>query len=260
MVNDILDNIFQVYNNIVHSRIPENSLTNKLKAVFFDLALWSKVSRQEDYLIGDVTEKIKVKMDDRAGFNALISESNYVERFIREFDNQTVFVDVGGHHGFYSILASYLTKGDIISFEIDEENLQHFRRNIELNDSDISLVPKAVSNSVGQEKFNMEGTGLSSIGKGDEMVTTTTLDSEIDSEIDLLKIDVEGAELKVLEGAKSVLEQYKPLIFIEVHKKDRLDSFEHNPKDVKDFLRDRGYNMIPFQKGKYDDLYLAKPE
>ena len=258
MVNDFLDNTFRLYNNKIHANLPDNALNNKIKAILFDLSLWNKVSKNGDVLEWNLDNEISVKMDDRAGYNALVSESNYVEKFIQNLDEETVVVDVGGHHGFYSVLGSYFTDETVTVFEIDKNNLNHLQRNVELNESNVEIISKAVSDSVGRENFNMEGTGLSSIGESGDIVKTTTLDSELQVEPDIIKIDVEGAELKVLKGAENTIDNFRPVIFIEIHKRDRLKSFDHEPEDVKNILQEHGYKLDCLQEGNYDDLYIAK--
>jgi FkbM family methyltransferase len=58
--------------------------------------------------------------------------------------------------------------------------------------------------------------------------------------IDLLKCDVEGAELLVLRGAESILRRFRPKVFLEVNER-WTGSFGWSPKDVIDFLRSVGY-------------------
>jgi TusA-related sulfurtransferase len=55
--------------------------------------------------------------------------------------------------------------------------------------------------------------------------------------VDIMKIDVEGAELKVLLGAKELIEKYKPIIFIVL---DNPDTKEKVVQMIKNF----GYNIL----------------
>jgi len=55
--------------------------------------------------------------------------------------------------------------------------------------------------------------------------------------LDLIKIDVEGAELKVLKGASTTLKRIKPVLSIEVN------HYEDELEDVKNFIEKRGYKI-----------------
>jgi len=67
-------------------------------------------------------------------------------------------------------------------------------------------------------------------------VNVTTIDSYNFDKIDFIKIDTEGHELYVLEGAINTIEKYKPNIFIEVHPKEL-----KKEKNAYNFLCDLGY-------------------
>lgn len=58
----------------------------------------------------------------------------------------------------------------------------------------------------------------------------------------LIKIDVEGAELLVLEGAKGLISDYKPCFLLSVHP-DALPKYGHTRKDIKRFFKDHNYNF-----------------
>ncbi len=58
--------------------------------------------------------------------------------------------------------------------------------------------------------------------------------------IDLLKIDVEGNEKFVLEGAASVLKRYKPIVYTEMLRKHAA-RFQYHPNDIIEFMRSLGY-------------------
>jgi len=58
-----------------------------------------------------------------------------------------------------------------------------------------------------------------------------------------MKIDVEGAELPVLQGASASLKQYKPTIFIEVCE-ENFNRAGYTTRDVSGFLIDLGYQLF----------------
>ena len=150
-----------------------------------------------------------------------------------------VFFDVGAHHGWVSMWTLPLVgkEGSVVSFEPSPANLSilewHRTRN---NFSQWTIVSKAVSEADTEHEFFLIDTGdspmnsLTSGAPGTPLmsgrdirktsVQTITLDtfcSEINLRPNLVKIDVEGAELLVLRGAAKLLGESCPIIILAVH-------------------------------------------
>lgn len=125
-------------------------------------------------------------------------------------------IDVGANVGYFSLLAADLvgSSGTVYAFEPEPENNTLLLTNIEINSyTNIRAKKVAVSNTCGSTDFFLSelDNGSHSIYEAGARgvaatlsVETTTLDAFIEEEewpvVDLLKIDVEGAELMVLEG------------------------------------------------------------
>jgi len=151
-----------------------------------------------------------------------------------------IFFDVGAHHGWVSMWALPLVghRGAVYSFEPSPANLSilNWHRNIN-NFLQWTIVPKAVcdEDAIGRRFFLIDSgdspmnsltTGVPGMplmeGRdiGNIAVQTVTLDSfctEAGVRPDLVKIDVEGAELMVLRGASKVLSESHPTIILAVH-------------------------------------------
>jgi FkbM family methyltransferase len=150
-----------------------------------------------------------------------------------------VFFDVGAHHGWVSMWALPLVgkEGSIVSFEPSPANLSilewHRTRN---NFSQWAIVPKAVSDVDSEEEFFLVDSGdspMNSLTTGGsetpfmdgrdirkismQTITLDTFCSENSLRPDLVKIDVEGAELLVLRGASKLLGESRPIIIVAVH-------------------------------------------
>lgn len=122
------------------------------------------------------------------------------------------FCDVGANLGIFTLLASRLVgpQGRVFAFEPIPENYTVLDRNIKLNDAtNVSLICKAVSDKNGTTPIFLSiDSGSHSISSKPATSNGNQLDVEmvrLDSmseipRIDLLKIDVEGAELEVLAG------------------------------------------------------------
>ncbi len=84
------------------------------------------------------------------------------------------------------------------------------------------------------------------VGPGIELVEVRTLDSFNIQEPTLVKIDVEGAELKVLQGATSTLEKYCPTVWIEIHTDETLEAagFPYRSVEIHTLLTSLGYQYV----------------
>lgn len=83
-------------------------------------------------------------------------------------------------------------------------------------------------------------------------VTVETLDDfcahEEINRIDFVKVDVEGAELQVLEGGEKVIEANRPTMLIEIEARHTA-RYGSSPEDVTGWLLERGYTMHTWQQG-----------
>jgi FkbM family methyltransferase len=138
-------------------------------------------------------------------------------------------VDVGAYIGLYAIAIGKRvgTEGKVLAFEPDPVNFQNFKQHINLNQIDLIVEP--INMAVGEKEsivhFKSGCDSQSSIqetlSSGNISVNCVSLDKYFkQSKLDILKIDVEGYEEKVLKGATNLLQdsQRSPrLIYIEVH-------------------------------------------
>lgn len=146
-----------------------------------------------------------------------VSKMAAVKRYLTK--GQT-FVDVGGNKGDFALLAASLTgqTGKVLCFEPEPRNCHWIRRSTELNSyENVDLHELALSDSEGTAQLHLgrqSGShtllaGIRGRDVGTVTVRTATLDSILDtlsvSQVDVMKVDVEGAELSVLEGARRTL-------------------------------------------------------
>ena len=146
-----------------------------------------------------------------------------------------IVLDVGGCYGYYALLLSRLVGegGRVYSFEPDWHTFGRLTRNLAINNSkNVDAAPLAVSNlpfglakwySSDDEPWNSKlADDQAKESQGLAVVPVTSLDYfaatlEIIDKIRLIKIDVEGGELNVLQGATQLLVRSKPLILCELH-------------------------------------------
>jgi FkbM family methyltransferase len=140
-----------------------------------------------------------------------------------------VVFDIGAHVGFYTLLAAECVgpSGRVIAFEPVPANLGYLRRHVALNRmKNVSVIASAVSDREGKAWFE-EGHSSSTghiTDHGRFQVDLVALDSLcFRGELplpDVIKIDVEGAEADVLAGARSVLLQACPILFVATHSRE----------------------------------------
>lgn len=166
------------------------------------------------------------------------------------------FVDVGANIGFYCLLAVQVTgpTGHLHAFEPGRAALGFLRRNLAGIDT-VSIVEMAVTDGPGEVIFH-EGVGaamLSSSVVRDHLSTRTdtilevvvpasSLDAYVDENglvPDLVKIDVEGAELSVLKGASDLLARGHAVVSLEIS--NHGDEFAASHASCIDLLAAHGY-------------------
>ena len=179
-------------------------------------------------------------------------------------------IDVGTSVGkFISTFNSYSPDGQHFGFEASPASYQHVKKRIKA--SNISLYNMAVSNKTGTCEFNVsqnsDYSGLiptkSALEFGPSMpikLETDTLDNIIpkDLAVDFIKIDVEGAELWVLEGAKELLRRCKPVVVFEFE--SHANDYEVKPEEIFDLLESVNMNIWTTEYYLCDKLPLSRNE
>lgn len=164
-----------------------------------------------------------------SGYWSGLYELEIQELLARELKPGMVFYDVGANAGFFTMLAAKLVgpEGKIVAFEPLSENIRSIEDQVELNGfQHCKVVAAAVSDISGQGQMmqaaNLSMGRLSSSATvpGTLEVLVVTLDDVVATTPypDFIKIDVEGAEVDVLEGAKNLLvHEPRPRWLIELH-------------------------------------------
>ncbi|MEK7507169.1 MAG: FkbM family methyltransferase [Patescibacteria group bacterium] len=112
-------------------------------------------------------------------------------------------IDGGGHIGMAALYFKHIhPKSKIMIFEPDPEALSLLRKNIKTNDlKNIIIYPLGLSDQETEEYLENSGTDGAKIGNSNlgNKIKTVKLSYYINSEIDFLKLNIEGAELKVIK-------------------------------------------------------------
>ncbi len=162
----------------------------------------------------------------------------------------TVF-DCGAFQGLIAmILAKFVgATGKIIAVEANPHNYEASIRNCSLNDaSNVEVIHAAVSDTLDPIELNCRGNGQVDDGTGawgKIAVPSVTVD-ELTRRYgppDILFVDVEGFESKVLQGATDTLLRYHPDCFFEMHVGWGLEKFGGSVKSITDSLQGLGYRL-----------------
>lgn len=226
-----------------------------------------------DYIIGN---KIYITKDSKV-YNTYTWERNSVYQLdtIEFFYNQVIknqcinIVDVGAQSGVFTLMAKFLPNTNWYAFEPDPVNYNLCLENIILNNiNNVKLYSDALSNKIGKDIFNICNShrGLNTLGKNllrfNESesqkieVNLNTLDNLfIDTKIDMIKIDTEGAEYDILIGAENLIKKYKPKILLEYYD-DNLLQFNKSIKDLNLLIEEYNYHIV----WRSDDNVFIEPK
>jgi FkbM family methyltransferase len=174
-----------------------------------------------------------------------------IEKFLKPGD---CFYDVGAHVGFYSLLAARLVgeAGRVIALEPDADNVAVLNEVVARNNlKHVRVARTAVWDSDGEVTFERGLDAPSRMGgrvaetssaqnSPSEMVSVpaVALDTlaAADRPPSVIKIDVEGGEKQVLQGARRVLEVNKPVLVVEIH-------VQESTEEVSRMLSAWGYKL-----------------
>ena len=185
-------------------------------------------------------------------------------RILREGDT---VIDVGANVGFFTMLSAALVgpAGKVISFEPDEKNRDRLNTNLALNSfNNVTLIENPASNKVEQVEFfinsddsggnalwdpgQFPGNTKSQANRQAVSMTTTTLDDALENcgapPPKLIKVDTEGADQHVLEGARQLLtEAAVPFVVAELHEFG-LEKMGCSQATFRGFMESLGYSTF----------------
>jgi FkbM family methyltransferase len=181
-------------------------------------------------------------------------------------------VDVGANIGYFTLLMANLVgpQGKVIAFEPLAENFRILRENIQLN-GHANVVVENLALMSRTERIELRSatpgaiTWVASVkidqnsAVESQSVEAVTLDEYVQTKgiakVDFLKIDVEGAEASVLEGATNVLNRDKPILLIEMHELDRFK--DKHPAILK--LQEHDYRLRSLGIREWQEHFIAEP-
>lgn len=248
---DIFTNILQLHPSDVDSQrwlSFVNHLLSDDNQVSFDY--------QETPVSFEITGKnLGVELAHTSGHFYELVELEFIDKNVKV--KNPVIVDVGANTGNHLVyFAKVMTAAKVIPIEFHPGAIELLKRNIFLNqlsNVDLSKLGYAVGKIPGKSTLVEHPAGDLCLN---EVLASETgeieilpLDELVQEPIDLIKIDVEGLEIDVLEGAKQILLKYQPDVIIEVRR--------NNQRKLRDFLGTISYRIFQqFDYGTYSNFYL----
>jgi FkbM family methyltransferase len=207
-----------------------------------------------------------------AGFALGTSEPDIQRAFSRLLASGQVVYDVGAASGFYTVMAAQRLglQGLVIAFEPRPDNAERVRYNAGLNGfSHVETLELALSDHEGAARFSLGADanrgGLMAqhadpSGSPTIEVRTATIDRLVGEcripAPHVIKMDIEGAEVEALRGARRTLSEHRPILLIEMHGRG---------PEVEELLRAHGYvgevveDDVPISHTEWGMHVVARP-
>jgi FkbM family methyltransferase len=217
-----------------------------------------------------------------SALGSLLSVDNFesveLDFVVRSLSPGDVLLDVGANGGLYSVLASKQVgpSGHIYAFEPGIRELVLFRRNVKINSCEnVTVVSKAVSNQSGTTQFAISQDGaMNSLKQTDhpmqkfkewQTVEMTMLDTFVEDagidKVDFIKIDVEGAENLVFEGATKLLSSNNKMTILFEACDANSESFGYSARDLLMYIKGMGFYIYYLDsEGKLIEVLDSNPD
>ena len=223
--------------------------------------LFRHLKPAQDTIMVDV-RGIKMYADVR-GYNGLgpgsihgayeKGETELVKKTVRE---GMAVVDIGANIGYYTLIIAKIVggKGKVYAFEPDPENYRLLVKNIELNGYD-NVIPmqKAVSNRTGTTELFLHPVDMgshriynSNDGRESIKIEMVSLDEFFEgkeNKVDVIKMDVEGAEIAALQGMKNILQNNDDVKIFTEFSPAATRTFGYSPEEGLNELIKSGFKL-----------------
>ena len=265
-------NIFHIIKNFFITKRYLYLLPRKIRLKLFNLKrLKLYKTKTGNYYLPQFALKDLIRneiIDDK------IFDKKVYETAIKYVKEDSIVLDVGANFGQLSVLLSKCKKNvEVYSFEASNYLFEILKKNIQVNNANVKLFYNLVGNEKEQElfikkpnisRFNTYGSNM--IEKADtknddnpdiEKINSIKIDDILfEKKVSLMKIDVQGYDLEVLQGSKkTIMKQQMPIIF--EYEEDFAKDFNYTFKNFENFIDEISYE-ISIQIDKSNYLILPK--
>jgi FkbM family methyltransferase len=199
-------------------------------------------------------------------FRNLMDETAVVESLLTEVTEDDVLYDIGANVGLYTCFLANVVD-QTVAFEPHPINAERLEENIELNSlSNVTVRSEALSDTDGTAELAISGAAVAGEGThaltdapvSDSVEVKTVRGASLRGELpqpDVLKIDVEGAEMAVLRGCRDILKDCR-LVYCETHP-DKLLQRDESVEAVIELLEESGFDVEPLEKRETEQFLRA---
>lgn len=225
-----------------------------------------------------------------------VDELTIVQKWLNPTD---VCLDVGAHGGSWSVgLSKVVPHGRVYAFEalpyyaqvlqatvriLGKQNITIINQAVTSEDKRVNLVWKSpdgkpltgMTHLASEQGYTDQMTGKKKLLEGQIDVEGVSLDTfqkrlPTGTSVRFVKIDVEGAELQVLQGATQFMDRHRPIIYLELWQ-EYCQRYGYSTRDLFEHMHKMEYNSFIYEEGRlinknhatypgYGDLYLIPEE
>ena len=202
--------------------------------------------------------------------NGTVFNDLLMERIREKLQPEDVYLDIGANIGFFAIHAAKATGCYTLCFEPSPRELARLHRNISLNGAiNVIVFPFGLAREekeVGLKLWDMSNPGYNHVVLAGENGTLTTrvfrleqaITADLAKRVKLVKIDVEGYEMEVLEGMKSLMGFFSNTEFVVEIFPEMLRKAGTHPASIYEFFERHGYEYRHGNHGEHWDELFTK--
>ncbi len=220
-------------------------------------------------VLQDFDGDLKMRVDRAGNVGGLIywygfNSSHEIFALGRLLKRDSVFVDIGANHGEFTLYAAKrVPAGRVVAFEPVPGTFKHLQENVALNGfTNVTLCQAALGDHQGEVSifapldpgFDCNSSLFLPADRPAQATTVPldTLDAAVRrlgiGKVDVMKIDVEGAEVTMLRGARETLRAFRPTLIVELSESS-LNAAGTSGRELADLLGELGYQL--FQVGRF---------
>ncbi|MBQ4767261.1 FkbM family methyltransferase [Pectobacterium versatile] len=186
-------------------------------------------------------------------------KNQYFDTPLNEKNDEDIFIDAGSFDGATTLefIKRYPNYKSVHIFEPDPLCMEKIKENLN-GVRNIEFYPYAVSNENKASRFSSQGS-LSKISDfGDTEIHTVQLDNILKVKPSFIKMDIEGHEIKAIEGTKEIISNYGPKLAICAY--HRIDDFWRIPELVYSYNKSYNLYMRHYTEGLLETVYYFLPK